>query len=357
MSEKWRECQDHHSKLTSKLISNSNKEISTEQWILCKKNESFSDFAKRCFEAKSPGIWLYQNDRMLSEAVNSSAIVGTSVGVDAFDDVLSNFDKLRIPELTVYAFENKPNDIKSIADKHTTNVIPCEIDRVVVSREINISAGTISVKLGLDPSESIMIYDKNGLWSEVLKTNNDPHLIVTSNSEMLNYTLKKKLYGKNLTHKLLCQFTAIGKEPNTIANLPLCSVIKQTDVVYVKSIFPLITTAIVVNIFSEWSASFSKQSCLDVYDEITAYSKKSMSTVINDTTDTVGRIIHLETYESAQKDLSRLVSNLETLKKSMYHSIAPKILLFLKERIGNLETKKVIEAIDEVIQALSNNND
>lgn len=355
LTEKWQKCKNSHSTLRSKLISYKGQEIFTEQWFLNADNETFDDFAKRCFKAGRPGVWMYENGQMLNEAVIKSNVVGVSIGVDSFENFLCSLDTLRIPECTIYAFENKPDVIGKIADRHKIEVIPCQVDRVVVSRKIDISSGTITVRLGLDPSESIVIYDKKGHWNEILKADKDPHLVVTSNSEILGYTLKKKQYGKNLIHKLLCQLAVIDKKIGDVANLPLYDVIKHIDITYIETILPLIVTAIVVNIFSEWKTYFSKQSCLDIYDELMEYSKNSMLTVINDKSDTIGRIIHLETRESAKMDLQILLLSFEALIKSLSQPIAPQILLFLQERIGALESKRIVENLNEIAQVLSKN--
>lgn len=354
-SKRWREFQNHHSTIISKLISYDGNEISEIVWLINAPNETFDDFVRRCFKENKPGLWIYENSSMLKDAIENSTIVGTSVGIDAFDDVLNALSELKIHNITVYAFENKPDDIRAIANKYEAaidDVVCCPIDRVVVSREIDIGTGIVSVKLGLDPSEMVMIYDKNDIWKSIINAGNDQHLIITKNSESLNCMLKKKLYGKNFIHKLLCQIASINKEPSDIANLPLHNVIQQADVEFIDGVIPSIIVAVVVNIFSEQSVEFSKQSCLDIYSELKEYAENAKVTIINDVTDTIGRIIHLDTYENAQKDLQRLLSIVDSLKNSLTNSITPKILNYLREEIGDLDSKTIQKSLDVIIQKL-----
>ncbi len=340
----WTYRRNRHSTIKTHVMSYEGIEMTCTEWKFNEPEETFTEFVERCKKSQSPGIWLYQDNQMLLDAIVNSTVVGTSVGIDALDNLLSMVDGLSVADTTFYAFENQPTAVRHIAKRHSgVNVVHCPIDRVVVSRVFDEMDGSVAVTLGKDPSESIMIYDKNGVWKELLCVGNDSSLTVTGDSSLLDHTLKRKLYGKNLIHKLACQIALCGKSPDHIRDMALCEVITPKEIKYMQTLKPAILFPAVLSIFPDGTIDHMR----DFYNDMSLYYDLSLNTVVTDKKDTIGRIIHLDSVANAQDDRRRLLLTLDELRSTLTIGASKSSISFLAKEIGITSISALIKALDE----------
>lgn len=353
-SKHWLNLREQHSEIISNITSDLGIEVDSVRWIFNNPNESFSEFVQRCYELQLFGIWILENNSTIEDIIKNSIVLGTSVGVEALNDLLDTIDSVNRKEITVYAFENQPNIIQQIADKHKNiRVIHCPIDRVVTSRDFDDYNGIVYVQLGKDPSESIMIYDIDRVWQKILNTSIKSPITLTNDCSILNMTLKRKLYAKNVVHKLICQMAVRRKDHNEIRDKSLVDVVTPHDLKYMKVIKPALILAASINILSAWSKS-SLEAYRDLYNDLSEYFDSSLSTVATDPMDTIGRIIHLDSPISAEQDRIRLINTLKELKFALSEPGAYEIVNFLTQELGTKDIKLLLKHMDDIHELLNN---
>ena len=353
-SEKWLCRRNDHPSINAYIVSDIGIKKKCASWQFNESNETFSEFSERCNRLQNPGIWIIENDQMFIDAIENSNVVGTSVGVEALDDLLNTVSSLNIADITLYAFENQPPIVKQIASKYNNiNVVHCPIDRVVVSREFDDENGIVIVKLGKDPSESIMIYDVNGAWENILDVVDGSSLTITDDSRLLNLTLKKKLYAKNIVHKVICQMALCGKSPIYIRDKSLCDVATHDEIEHMKNIKPALLFPAVIDILSEWTSP-SIDIYHDIYKQLSSYYDSALETVSTDPNDTIGRIIHLDSPRNAENDRIRLLSYLRELESTLSGVVAHDIIPFLSTEMGTQDIDYLLNELKDIKSIIYN---
>lgn len=353
-SNHWLNLREKHSEIISIITSDLGIEVDSVRWIFNNPNESFSEFVQRCYELQLFGIWILKNNNTIEDIIKNSIVLGTSVGVGALNDLLDTIDSVNTKEITVYAFENQPNIIRQIADKHKNiRLIHCPIDRVVTSRDFDEYNGVVNVQLGKDPSESIMIYDIDGVWQKILNTNIKSSITLTDDCCDVNMTLKRKLYAKNVVHKLICQIAVRGKDHNEIRDKSLVDVVTPHDLKYMKVLKPALILAASLKILSDWSKS-SLDAYRDIYNDLSEYFDLSLSTVATDPKDTIGRIIHLDSPISAEQDRIRLINTLNELKSALSNPVAYEVIDFLAQELGTKDINLLLRHMEDINELLNN---
>ena len=355
-SNHWLNIRERHSTIVTSVRDYSGLEKSSTKWQFSEKNESFCCFVERCKKLNNPGIWVLEDEQMLSDALKNSTVLGTSVGVESLDDLLNQVDKTGANNTTFYAFENQATAVYEIAQKHTnTKLIHCPIDRVVVSREFDDDNGFVVVRLGKDPSESVMIYDVDGEWTDILDTGRTSSLTVTGDTSLLKKTIGKKQYAKNNVHKIICQIAAGKKTSTCIRDKALCDIITQEDVNYINSLKSALLLPAVISIISAWSNP-TRDIYHDIYRELSSYFDLSLATVTTDSSDRISRIIHLDSKIKADNDKERLLLSLEELQSFLSEASARVAVSYLAEDLGTDDIAFFKDKIDEVKRIIANNN-
>lgn len=352
-SDEWINRRNSFSSIKSTVISSDNKTIFEDNWLFSKAEETFSEFIERCHKNNCPGIWVFEDEDRLREALDQSFIVATSVGIEGLDSLFNRISRLGFQK-PIYAFENQPIAVNKIAEKYDAlRVIHCPIDCVVVSREFRDDFGGVVVKLGLDPSKTIMIYDKERNWKELFIPIENSVITITENAESLKSMLNKKQYGKNVPHKLACQLAVKKKNPRSVKEKPLCQVINKEEIQTMKQIKPAIIVPAFIAMMSN-QPMLSMKKCMSEYESLSAYYDEALNTVITDQNDTIGRIIHLNNDETADNDKQRLIDSLVNLKSMLSKPLNLIIKNFLEENIINsFSYERIEQTIDDIINRLS----
>lgn len=352
----WIDRRNAHSTFTSKVYSYDDKLLCETEWIFSHETESFTDFCNRCHSSNRPGIWLYADSSELLEATEAATVVATSVGVDGLSDILKAISQ-STSHKTVYAFENQPAAIQALAQNYPdVSVIPCPIDRVVVKREFDDIKGEVSVKHGFDPSESILIYDKDGIWKNLLHNLEKTSITLVNDATLLARALKKKANTKNIVHKYASQLAIYLGNLNyqVIRDQPLCKLLNDEWVAYIKSFRLPIIVAAVVDALSLWT-TYTQEFCHELFDEFSGNFDVSMDTVLTDPSDSIGRIVHLETAKSTIQDCERLVNIFNSLKKALEANAEAEAFRFLSEIGVNLSAESAAHELNRITEILEQN--
>ena len=339
-------------------------EVFRQKYFFKRESESVSEFINRC---KKNNIWngivIIDSQETLQDIVDISTIISTSIGIEGLDTLLGQIVKLdHFHNKAIYAFENKPDAIQGLKNKHGFNsygkeLIHCPVDRVVTDRWFSDSNDTMYVRLGLDQSQVIMIHDKYCEWGTVVNPENDSNVIITEDCSKMHRYLLVKHGCKNVVHKVACNhavrnitYTTI----NDISNESLKNLIQAYKLLtteYMMKLKDTIVTMTLVKILSQ--EYYSEDKIISEYHELSSYYDNSLYTVTNDISDSVGRIIHMESYSAMEHDRDMLINSLYSYEKHMRTSDAHKILICLEDKLS-LSKEEISENIGNMIKDLEN---
>ena len=327
------------------------------------KEETMEEFVHRCETSKTHnGIVILESDKTMQEVAMLSNILITCVGINALSSVIEKIMRIdRGFHKCIFAFENQPEAVMKIAARYHMaeqgiELIHCPIDRVVVDRHFSSDGRRVIVDLGMDNSSMIMVHDKYGVFSSIVKPDRNSALIVTNKSTAIKETLIKKNGCKNVVHKLSCNYFLQQNKHNDIESIrhrSLCDLISSTgtDVMtYMQEKKPAIVIETLASMIIS-SGNCNNAYITNTYKELVSYYDNALYTVVNDTSDSIGRIIHLETTDSMMADRRILINTLSSYKKNMNNTMLGDFYAYLEHHMKILKDD-VLLVFDSIITLL-----